>query len=82
MPKRRSTKIPAPFAIGSAVTNHDGSPCLLARSLREPFWVCVDGVVVAGYSDDERAAEAHYAPLRLAFRRRMGWPTESVQIDP
>lgn len=82
MAERTSTRTQAPFAVGSAVTNRDGSACLLARSLRGPFWACVDGVVIADYGDDEQAAEAHYASLRLALRKRMGWPTEPIRIAP
>jgi len=69
-----------PFALGSAVTDRDGLPSPLCRSLFAPFWVCVDGVVVANYGDDEEAAEAHYAPLRLALRKRMGWPIQAIDI--
>lgn len=70
-----------PFAVGSTVTKRDGSPSPLCRSIHAPFWVCVDGVVVADYGNDEEAAEAHYAPLRLALRKRMGWPIEPILMD-
>ncbi|MNY29886.1 hypothetical protein D3C86_1639580 [compost metagenome] len=62
-----------PFAVGAAVTSRDGTSVNLGRSLRAPYWVCVDGVVVADYGDDEAAAEAHYLPLLKAHRLRMGW---------
>ncbi|MBB4226014.1 hypothetical protein [Variovorax guangxiensis] len=71
---------PPPLAIGSAVTSRDGSPVLLSRSIRAPFWICVDGLVVADYGNDEEAAKAHYEPLRLALRKRMGWRIEPIQM--
>ena len=62
-----------PFALGAAVAKRDGTPVKLGRSFSAPYWVCVDGIVVADYGDDETAAEAHYLPLLKAHRLRMGW---------
>lgn len=62
-----------PFAVGSTVTTRDGKPVKLGRSFSAPYCVCVDGVVVADYGDDEATAEAHYLPLLTAHRLRMGW---------
>lgn len=62
-----------PFAVGAAVTKRDGTPVKLGRSFSASYWVCVDGIVVADYGDDEAAAEAHYLPLLKPHRLRMGW---------
>jgi hypothetical protein len=61
-----------PFSVGAPVTDRDGTPTRLCRSLRAPFWVCVDGIVVADFGDDEAAAEALYAPLVHAHRVASG----------
>ena len=59
----------SPFALGAPVTDRAGNPEALCRAFRAPFWVCVDGIVVADYGDDEDAAERH----TRAHRERIGW---------
>lgn len=61
-----------PFALGSTVTDRDGSPTALCRALKAPYWICVDGIVIADYGDDEEAAEAHYSQLVKARREALG----------
>lgn len=61
-----------PFSVGAPVTDKDGTPTRLCRSIRAPFWVCVDGVVIADFGADETAAEALYAPLVHAHRVATG----------
>lgn len=70
-----------PISVGSSVVDHASNPEPLCRSVFAPYWVCVDGVVVADYGDDEAAAERHYRPLSRARRVRMGWPLSAVRIE-